>query len=198
MVIETLGSRHQTGEHSFNGIYQPVVYFYCNRNDPQRRDPTTILQAIVKQVSLALPGLPKLVVTEYDKRVKDGFASGSLGFQECYTLLVSLLDIFPQTTIIIDALDECDLVGRSRLLEVLTTIAQSSANVEIFISSRDDKDIKLKLNSLPNHYITAQDNKGDIKRFIDREIRKSITNHQLSDPLRNRIQCALQKKANGM
>lgn len=202
MVIETIGSplrdsrrQHQTCE--------PVVYFYCNRKEPERRSPTTIMQAIVKQLSMALPsnGLPKPVVAEYDKRVKGGLAAGPLEFQESNLLLISLLDIFPRTTIIIDALDESDPIERGRLLEVLTTIMHLTTSVvKIFISSRDDIDIKLKLGGVPNLYIEAQDNSEDIKRFIYREIgsTKNRRLYNLPDELKNEIVSALTKKANGM
>lgn len=193
-MIETLESSLPADE--------PVVYFYCNRNEPERRDPTTIMQAIVKQLSLVFPGLPKPVVAAYDKRLKSGLASGALGFEESHILLVSLLDLYPQTTIIIDALDESDPEKRGRFLEVLTTIMHSSASlVKVFISSRDDIDIKLALKNVPNLYINARDNREDITRFIDREMTVSISNrpiYHLPKKLRDEVVSALAGKANGM
>lgn len=200
MVIETIGSPLQNSR-SQRQIYEPVVYFYCNRNEPERRSPTTIMQAIVKQLFVALPasGLPKPVVVEYDERLKSGCAAGPLSFQESNLLLISLLDIFPQTTIIIDALDETDPMERGRLLEVLTTLMHSSTSVvKIFISSRDDVDIKLKLERLPNLYIEAQDNSEDIERFIHWEMTKSAKLFNLPDELQTEIISTLTKKANGM
>lgn len=161
------------------------------------------MQAIVKQLSVAFPaiGLPKPVVAKYDERLKFGLAAGPLAFQESNLLLISLLDIFPRTTIIIDALDESDPTERGRLLEVLTDIIHSSTSmVKIFISSRDDIDIKLKLEKVPNLYIEAQDNSEDIERFIHREM-KSTKNrrlYNLPDELKNKIISTLTKKANGM
>lgn len=92
MVIDML-LRPPNGERLSYQTYEPVIYCYCNRNEPDRRDPTTIMQVLVKQLSVVLPGLPKPVVAEYDKRSKSG---GSLEFQESNDLLVSLLDIFPK------------------------------------------------------------------------------------------------------
>lgn len=202
MVIETIGSPLQNSR-SQHQTCEPVVYFYCNRNEPERRSPTTIMQAIVKQLSVALPasGLPKPVVAKYDERLKSGLAAGPLAFQESNLLLISLLDIFPRTTIIIDALDESDPTERGRLLEVLTAIMHSSTSVvKIFISSRDDIDIKLKLEKVPNLYIEAQDNGEDIKRFIHREMEsaKNRRLYSLPDELKNEIISTLTKKANGM
>ncbi|KAL0631453.1 hypothetical protein Q9L58_009685 [Maublancomyces gigas] len=161
------------------------------------------MQAIVKQLSVALlaSGLPKPVVAKYDERLKSGHAAGPLAFQESNLLLISLLDIFPRTTIIIDALDESDPMERGRLLEALTAIMHSSTSVvKIFSSSRDDIDIKLKLEKVPNLYIEAQDNGEDIKRFIDREM-KSTKNRRLCslpDELKKDIISTLTKKGNEM
>lgn len=198
MIIETMGSPLQPKSHE---TYEPLVFFYCNRNESQRQDPTAILQALVKQMSLVLPaaGLPKPVVAEYDKRVKGGLAAGPLQFQECHGLLVALLDIFPKTTIVIDALDETDPIRRGQLLEVLTTIIHSSASViKIFVSSRDDIDIKLKLEKVPNLYIEAQDNSEDIECFIKREMTKKPRLYHLRDEMKDQIVSTLIKKANGM
>lgn len=198
MVIETLGSLSQNDG---SQTHEPVVYFYCNRNEPQRRDPTVIMQALLKQMSGVFPGLPKPVVAAYNERLKLGLASGPLSFQESRNLLVSLLEIFPQTTIIIDALDESDPVERWRLLEALTVIMHSTSLVKIFISSRDDIDIKLKLEKAPNLYIEAQDNEEDIKRFIYREMAESTKNRRLSYlpvEIKQRIFSTLVEKANGM
>lgn len=205
MVIDTLESQAQNcGGSQWRG---PVVYFYCNRNEPLRRDPTVIMQAIVKQLSLArpnFPGLPKPVVAEYDKRAGDGFASGSLGFQESYELVVLLLGMYSQTTIVIDALDECDPKERWRLLEVLGTIIQSSTGlVKIFVSSRDDIDITLELANVPNLYVDARDNGGDIERFVCREVAQSIESRrllcgQITDELKEQIISTILAKAKGM
>lgn len=190
------GQNHQTAE--------PLVYFYCNRSDPQRQDPTAIMRSIVKQMSLAWPraGLPKPVVEAYNDRAKNGLAAGHLMFQECFDLLILLLDLYPRTTIIIDGLDESDPRERWQLLEALTAIMHTSTNsVKIFISSRDDTDIRLKLEKVPNLYIDAQDNREDIERFIQREVKLTVGRRRLwrlPEALRRQIVSVILEKANGM
>lgn len=149
MVIEFLQSLPQSDG--------PVVYFYCKRDDPQRRNPEVIMQAILKHLCLALKNLPSQVVQEYDKRQEKGHATGSLGFNECNNLVTSLLNIYSHTTIIIDALDESDPDERWQLLESFENIIHSATSpVKIFVSSRDDIDIKLRLEKVPNHYIDTK------------------------------------------
>jgi len=190
---------------SLKSLDEPLVYFYCNRNEPERRDSTIILQAMVKQLSLRLPGsLPKRVVTEYNKRKDDGFSSGSLEFRECHGLVCSLLDMYPQTTIVIDALDESDPTKRGDLLEGLKMIISTSTSlVKVFLSSRDDSDITLELTDVPNLYIHATENMGDINRFIHREIiyyikRRKLLRGEVNDELKTQIVSTLLSNANGM
>lgn len=142
------------------------------------------------------------MVTEYDKRVERGL--GVLGFQECIHLVVPIVDIHPQTTIVIDALDESDPDERGKLIETLTTMVRSSVTlVKIFISSRDDIDIKLEFAGLPNVYINVEDNLADITRFIRREVTQSIEKSRflrrnITDEFREEIISTIQNGANGM
>lgn len=197
MVIDFLKSLSREGE--------PVVYFYCNRNEFQRQDPEVLMQALVKQLSIEFRGLLlKPVLEEYEKREEGGHAGGPLEFQESQNLIVSLLDIYPQTTIVIDALDESDSSKRWQLLEVLEImINRSDSLVKIFVSSRNDINIKLRLEKAPNLYINASDNSEDIKRFVVREVTNSIKNRRLlygvvPDPLKEQIISTIVEGANGM
>ena len=176
MIINALQLSSEGG-YSKCGEQEALVYFYCKRDEPDRQDPTKTMQSLVRQLSVQLPGyrVPRPVLDEYEKQEKNAFSSRHLIFEECQNLIVSLLDIYPRTTIVIDALDEIDRQSRKPFLEALNTIAQESKNlVKIFVSSRDDNDIILELEAVPNLYIDAADNAGDIERFIHREISSSI------------------------
>jgi hypothetical protein len=207
MIINTLlllsGDGHGYNTGSEHGA---LVYFYCKRDEPDRQDPTKIMQSLVRQLSVQLPahGVPKPVLDEYEKREKNAFSSRYLSFRECQKLIISLLDIYPQTTIAIDALDEINRKSRKPFLEALSTIAQESKSlVKIFVSSRDDDDIILQLQAVPNLYVDAADNAGDIERFILREINSSIDRQillrgEVDDRLKRQIISSLVEKADGM
>ena len=179
-----------------------MVYFYFNRNDPQRRDPTALLQAIVKQLSVAFSGLPKLVVEEYDKRQERGHAEGALDWEECRDLIVKLLDIYPQTTVVVDALDECDLDKRWILFDAIQAMTQSSGLVKIFVSSRDETDIRRGLEQIPYLFIDARKNTADIFRFVRRDVTDSLKRGQflatVSEGLKEKIISTISRQANGM
>ena len=204
MVIERM--QPPTDDSQDNCASEPVAFFYCHRNEETRRDPRVILASIVKQLSVPfLPGLPEPVIKRYDRRVKDGYASGCLELPESQDLIVSLLGGYSKATIIIDALDEVSPEKRGQLLDALKSIIDSSPKVRIFVSSRNDVDIRLQLEQLPYHYVDATDNQSDIERFVRREIEQGIKRKKLlhgrldlDDDLPQEIIQTLVTKANGM
>ena len=83
-------------------------------------------------------------------------------------------------TILIDALDECRSSQRHELLGALDVILERSAHlVKVFVSSRDDIDIVLRLQEHPNIYISVGDNTEDIEKFIQSEIQKAQSDRRL-------------------
>lgn len=79
------------------------------------------------------------------------------------------------TTIVIDALDECDPNTRDELLQVLQTVlSESTSLVKIFVSSRDDGDIKCQLEEYPNLTISSSNNFSDIRAFVTFETEKLV------------------------
>lgn len=183
-----------------------LALFYCDRNEPERRDPAQILRSIVRQLSCLELGSELLqpIVDKYQERKKEGFATGPLDTDECRDLIIQLLPNYRQSNIVIDALDECDKQTRSKLLSVLATIMESTSSlVKIFISSRDDDDIVLKLNRRPTIRISSKDNSGDIERFVQSEIEKRISSRELlhgkvSENLKGHVIKTLINGADGM
>jgi hypothetical protein len=143
----------------------------------------------------------------YNKRKEeadmDGYPPARLSVTESMELIVTLADLNP-ATIIIDALDECDPNRRQELLQALDEIIQKSANlIKVFVSSRDDIDIVLRLKHSPNVFIQASDNKEDIENFVHAEVEHSINNHkllrgQVPSQLKIQIISALIEGAQGM
>lgn len=184
---------------------EALAYFYCKHDAAGPSDPDVIMRTIVKQLSYLRDGpLQDPVLKIYEAREKDGFSSGLLRFEESLDLINSLVNIYPQTTIIIDALDECDADKRARFLRALTKIMDSSIKpVKIFVSSRDDGDIVLRLENSPNLYIEASDNIGDIECFVHSEVtscikEKTLLRGQVTDDLRESMIHSLIDGSHGM
>jgi hypothetical protein len=191
------------------GQSPPPVFFYCSRNtaEPGRSNPEAIIASIVRQLSSFQPGLPLLdpIITAYLKKEAEGFASGKLRINESCALIIQLAEYYPLTTIVIDALDECDSERRADLLDALETILRESSHlVKIFVSSRDDQDIVCQLKDYPNLEIASDRNMDDIVSFVRAETRDLIKKRKLlrfssdKDKLEEVIVDQVTKGASGM
>ena len=93
---------------------------------------------------------------------------------------MQLIELYPQTTVIIDAMDECNPTTRLQLLKALENVLQASSSlVKVFVSSRDDQDIVLRLSNYPNLEINSQRNSDDIVRFVKDEVERLIQDGKL-------------------
>lgn len=182
------------------------AYFYCKRDEEERRDPDSIFRAILKQLAFKpdFSSIHKSVVSEYDIDKADGSASGELSLERSKQLIIQLLNIYPQTTILIDALDECSPEKRETVLDALQELIHLPHSlVKIFVSSRKDNDIYQLFKRVPNISIEATDNADDIQRFIhesinDRISRKKLLGGKVDEALQGQIYSKLLEGARGM
>jgi predicted NACHT family NTPase len=57
--------------------------------------------------------------------------------------LLESVNLYPKTTIVLDALDECDPKSRRHLVDAIELLLQQSGRpLKVFISSRPDRDIR--------------------------------------------------------
>jgi hypothetical protein len=178
VVIEDALARYKAGDSP-----QPV-FFYCSRNpaEPARSDPQAVLASLARQLSCLEPGKPLLkpTVSLFEEKEAEGFASGSLQMDESLQLILQLIEQYPITTIVIDAMDECNPEKRHELLKALEKILQNSSSlVKIFVSSRNDQDIVLRLRHYPNLEIDSQRNGDDIARFVNKQTQQLVQDGKL-------------------
>ena len=168
-----------------------------------------MLRAILRQLLCYNPQwqLGSSTAKEYRKRKKeadkDGFDISRLDILETTDQIIEIASQMP-VTILIDALDECHSDQRHGLLGALDVLLEKSTHlVKVFVSSRDDVDIVLRLQKHPNIYISVRDNTGDIQRFIRFEIQKAQSDRRLlrgtvSPKVTKLITETLTTKARGM
>ena len=182
---------------------EALAYFYCDRNESARQDPELILSSFTRQLSLSRNGdaiQHSLVQLYYQKR-KTGFASGKLKIEESRDILLQLVRTYPQTTLVLDALDECHKETRTQLVDILDTlVTQSPKPVKIFISSRPDQDIKHRFWRGPNVHIKATDNRDDIAKFVNDKLNNSpeYWQNSINRDLKREICETLVDKSEGM
>jgi ankyrin repeat domain-containing protein 50 len=125
--------------------------------------------------------------------------ASELTMNDCKELLLELLNIYPRTTLVLDALDECEKHKRLELIELMDhLLAEASNPVKIFISSRPDGDIKERLKDRANIAIDATKNQYDISRFVNSEIRKHRRWGKMPPKLQAQIVETVQQQSQGM
>ena len=184
------------------------IYFYCARNsaEPERARPDAILRSLVRQLSCLNSGEVILEPTRkmYEARERSGFAAGPLTLEESTALIISLSQHRRLTTIIVDALDECEPILRDDLLHAFSAILQRSNGLtKILVSSRDEMDIVCHLADCLNLEIKAIKNQADINYFVNSEVDRLIQNKKLlrgrvSKDFSQQIKEVLSEKAQGM
>ena len=144
-------------------------------------------------------------VVEKWKKKGQGFSSNGLQVEESCELILELIEQYPMTTIVIDALDECDPDRRQLLLDAFEDILEGSLGlVKIFVSSRDDQDIVCTLREYPNFDIVSTRNTVDIEAFVRTETerlvkkRRLLRNSNAREELKALIIDRVSKGADGM
>lgn len=177
IVIEDAIRRFKSGQ-------SPLpAYFYCSRTtaELQRSDPNAVMASILRQLSSPDKDMPlhQELVDKF-KEHGEGFKSDGLMLQQSLELILHLTESHELTTIIVDALDECDRKTREILLGAFATIVVESAGlVKIFVSSRDDQDIVCTLREYPNLDISSNRNTADINTFVESETIRLVQKQKL-------------------
>ena len=162
------------------------------------------MRCILKQVSYHNQSILSPTHREYQKRLDNGDLQSQLVLGDSVKLIIKVISMRPLTTIIIDALDECDVDGQIAILDAFKRIVeQSTGHVKIFISSRDDQALRCGLAEYSDLEIQATQNQGDISAFVHHILATMIRSKRLlygrvSDDLKKRITDVLCEKAQGM
>lgn len=91
--------------------------------------------------------------------------------EECEMALMELIKFYPRTTLLLDALDECEMDSREALARILRNLVdKGEGTVKVFIASRKEADIEEYLGSQRLVEISTADNKDDIEKYVEEEI----------------------------
>ncbi|GLA54743.1 hypothetical protein AnigIFM63604_000889 [Aspergillus niger] len=177
------------------------AYFYCNRTEDNRTRPLAVAQSYVRQLSASASKSSSLYI---QSRLRSTYrelrmSAEDLDFKRCRTLLTESLNLYPRTTLVLDAFDECDPASRGDLLQLFQDLLSSSTRpVKLFIASRPDGDVQQQVRSHANIDIQATDNHQDIQAYISQEMLKLIEKNSAFGELQTTIESTLSDKSQGM
>lgn len=181
--------------------HEGLAFFYCRRTwgEEERSRPLSVLQSFLRQLACYL-GKPGLIQSGLVKAVEEkNRVGGSFTRTTCEALLLESFNLYPCTTLVIDALDECDSASRDELVEFLGNVGtRASKPVKIFISSRPDDDIKGRFFSGLNIGVDANITREDMRLFIDQRLQGMTKKNPAIARLKDKISAELFAKCDGM
>ncbi|KAH8586045.1 hypothetical protein B0O99DRAFT_586459 [Bisporella sp. PMI_857] len=175
------------------------AFFYCNRNEEERRKPLSVLRSYARQLSTAAGHPEKMRKKLHDSWRETTLRGSDLGFEACHEQLLESVNLYPRTTLVLDALDECEPDSRRKLVNAIKLLlSKSERPLKVFISSRPNQDIRSHFISEPNVEIQARHNEEDIRKFIDEEIINHESWRDMSPSLQEEIIKILFDRSQGM
>jgi hypothetical protein len=177
-----------------------VAYFYFDFNDTEKRSPDSMVRSLICGLSQQCVKIPT--------SLEHLFSSCENGQQQ--PPLDSLLEVlrhtiqeFPQSYIILDALDEC--TDRAELTDILERMAGWNLDEShLLVTSRKEHDIQRSLESIVDTQNTICLESELVDRDILTYVRQTLSNDKglrkwQKDPnIRDEIESALVKGAHGM
>ncbi|XEU97320.1 hypothetical protein FSHL1_002606 [Fusarium sambucinum] len=177
---------------------EAVAYFYCKRDEANRKTPQDILRSILRQLSTPLKQVESGKIHQTLKGLPDRLETSgmALDISTCQNLIESLVCDYSRTTIILDALDECERDSRAELMKAVSCLR--NRGIRVFISSRTDDDIQRHFQDNPVIEIQATDNEDDINSFVRHELSQDPRWNSLSLELQRQIEATFHDKSQGM
>ncbi|KAL9110562.1 MAG: hypothetical protein Q9227_004920 [Pyrenula ochraceoflavens] len=134
----------------------------------------------------------------YKRYQAKGF-SGSLTLEDCSTLMLSFFGLYSQSTLIIDALDECDSQSRHVLIRAINVILERTPKpVKILISSRNEEDIKVRFCNDYCIEVNADDICEDVENYLRCTIDNEFRWRNISQETKSKVTNHLHKACKGM
>lgn len=127
-----------------------------------------------------------------------------LTIAKCKSTLVEIINSYPRTTLVLDALDECDEETRRELAELFQNLVVNSKGLlKVFIASRKEPDIEKYLRSFRSRQmlvsITTSDNTSDIEKFVIDEMAKlGVSWASITDDTKLLVKNTLVEMSDGM
>lgn len=151
---------------------EALAFFYCYKQDQHRSEAKPIIQNIIRQLATG-PWTASGTSNTIHKAVLDLWKKqelhGDSTFKQWAECLLALVDTYSRTTIILDALDECEASERAGLINLLVTLTtrDSNAKVRLFVSTRPDE---IMFQNLAGKYpiidMHEKDTRKDIATFV--------------------------------
>ncbi|KAF3072814.1 hypothetical protein CFAM422_004932 [Trichoderma lentiforme] len=179
-VIDHIKQTLETSTHD-----EGFAFFYCNRSGPSMLDPMVVLRSFVRQLSYKAYHYNHIQTSVIQKCQLAKQEGRDLSFEDCKELILGSLNLYPKTTLILDALDESE-ISTYNLAEILIELTERATKpVKVFISSRPDREYLKAFEDKCIITVDSNNQKDDIAKFLHQTL--------YSQPFFNRRKAEIQK-----
>ncbi|KAF2477099.1 uncharacterized protein BDR25DRAFT_251675, partial [Lindgomyces ingoldianus] len=164
-------------QHCHDDPGKVVAYFFFDFNDAQKQDPEKMLRSLICQLSQQSIKIPAGLDALFSS-CENGHRQPSVN--SLLEVTQGMIREFPQTYVVLDALDECS--QRADLMDMLKAMADwQLQNFHLVVTSRRQRDIESILEGL----VDCQNAICLQSKLVDKDIRRYVR-QRLSDDKRLR------------
>ncbi|ELR05748.1 hypothetical protein GMDG_07590 [Pseudogymnoascus destructans 20631-21] len=177
-----------------------VAYFYFDFTDADKQKPELMVRSLISQVSEQCIKMPSALEALYSSLDK-GNRQPSL--DALMIVLQQMLQEFPQSYLILDALDEC--ADRSELMRILERMAGWQLDkMRVLVTSRKIRDIECSLEDIVDreciiclqHQVVDKDIQTYVRQRLSED--KGLKKWQKDAEIRREIETTLMEGSRGM
>lgn len=161
------------------GARLAVVFFYCEFQDPVKRDPMNVLSSLFAQLLRKVPP-GSSAVTSLLERYPNPESVHNFDLPD---LVMEFAQEFDKAFVVIDAVDECE--DLAQLLPALTDLA---VEVNVLVTGRDKPELRYEFSGHGELTIGRGDIDEDVRRFVETDVKYVKTRDpQLIHDIVNRL-----------
>ncbi|KFY18095.1 hypothetical protein V492_00149 [Pseudogymnoascus sp. VKM F-4246] len=177
-----------------------VAYFYFTFTDADKQNSLLMVRSLISQISEQCTTMPLALEALY---LSSDSGNRQPSLDALMNVLQQMLQEFPQSYLILDALDEC--ADRPELLSILEQIAGwQLKELRIIVTSRKERDIESSLEEIVNRehniYLEHEAVDKDIQIYLRQRLSndKGLKKWQKDAEIRQEIETALVEGSRGM
>ena len=141
-----------------------VTFFFCQSTDVRINSAISILRGLIWKLATDHPQLARIFRNKYESDKQ--LLSGPNSMNALFSTLSAMLEHYPRTFLLIDALDECNPgPERDQLLNLITKHAKSSSKARWLLASRNNPEIKQVL-KLESRMLSLELNEQHVSRAV--------------------------------
>jgi hypothetical protein len=169
-----------------------VTYLFCNYKAQADQSAPNLLTALLKQLVQSRPDIAAPVTHIYDKHLRWGSRPS---LDDIFGALQSVCSNYATVYIVVDALDECAVIDRGRLINNLHEL-QARTDVRLMCTSRFIPEIDWGF--YLNLTLEVRASEKDVRRFVSGQMPRLPNCIRRDDELKRAVQNKIVEAVDGM